>query len=67
MSKLTNTFVIFTIGFVFIWMIKPQIFFKDDQVRPFIFNGQRINSFITLHIFVIVWAIISHIISSRLK
>jgi hypothetical protein len=67
MSRLTNTFVIFTIGFVCVWMTKPQIFFYGDQVRPLIFNGQRINSLITLHIFVIIWAIISHILASRLN
>jgi len=67
MSRLTNTFVIFTIGFVCIWMNKPQIFFIGDKVRPFVFNGRRINSLITLHIFVIIWAIISHILASKLN
>jgi hypothetical protein len=67
MSRLTNTFVIFTIGFIFIWMNKPQIFFKDEQVRPFIFNGRRINSLITLHTFIIIWAILAHAIASKLK
>ncbi len=67
MSRLTNTFVIFTIGFICIWMIKPIIFFNGDQVQPFIFNGQRINSFVTLHIFAIFWAIIAHAFASRLN
>ena len=66
MSKLTNTFVIFTIGFIWIWMIKPQIFFNEDQVRPFIFNGRRINSFITLHTFVIFWAVFANILASKI-
>jgi hypothetical protein len=67
MSRLTNTFVIFTIGFIFIWMTKPQIFFRGDQVRPFIFNGKKVNSLITLHTFVILWAILSHLLASKLK
>lgn len=64
---LTNTFVIFTIGFICVWMTKPQIFFNNNQVRPFIFNGRKINSLVTLHTFVILWAAISHILASRLK
>ena len=67
MSRLTNTFVIFTIGFVCVWMAKPQIFFQGDQVRPFVFNGRRINSIITLHTFVILWALIAHALASKLN
>lgn len=67
MSKLPNTFVIFTIGFILVWMAKPQIFFEEDQVIPFIFNGKRINSLVTLHTFIIFWAVVSHILASKLN
>ena len=66
MSKLVNSFVIFSIGFIAIYMTKPIIFFNGDHVRPFIFNGRKINSVITLHTFVIFLAIVSHILASRL-
>jgi len=66
MSKLINSFVIFCIGFICIYMTKPIIFFDGDNVRPFVFNGRKINSLITLHTFVIFLAIISHAIASKL-
>jgi hypothetical protein len=47
-------------------MTKPIIFFDGDHVRPFVFNGRKINSLITLHTFVIFLAIISHAIASKL-
>ena len=67
MSKLINTFVIFTIGFIWIWMFKPQIFFNGEYVKPFIFNGQKINSIFTLHTFIILWAILSYVFACKLK
>jgi hypothetical protein len=66
MSKLVNSFVIFCIGFIAIYMTKPIIFFDGDHVRPFIFTGKKINSVITLHTFVIFLAIISHALASKL-
>ncbi len=66
MSKLVNSFVIFCIGFIAVYMTKPIIFFDGDRVRPFIFNGRKVNSVITLHTFVIFLAIVAHILASRL-
>ncbi len=66
MSKLANSFVIFCIGFIAIYMTRPIIFFDGDQIRPFIFNGRKINSVITLHTFVIFLAIAAHILASKL-
>jgi hypothetical protein len=66
MSKLVNSFVIFCIGFIAIYMTRPIIFFDGDRVRPFIFNGRKINSVITLHTFVIFLAIVAHALASKL-
>ena len=68
MSKLANTFIIFCIGFIAIYMSKPLIFFDyDGNIKPFKFNGRRINSILTLHTFTIFLAFLSHILASRLK
>jgi len=68
MSRLLNTFIIFSIGFTAIYMYKPIIFFDyNGNVRPFKFNGRRINSVLTLHTFTIFLAFLSHILASRLK
>jgi hypothetical protein len=68
MSKLINTFIIFTIFFITIYMSKPYIFFDyNGNLRPFKFNGRQINSIFTLHTFTIFLAIISHILASRLN
>ena len=68
MSKFSNTFIIFTIFFITIYMSKPDIFFDyNGNLRPLKFNGRQINSFITLHTFTIFLAFISHILANRLN
>ena len=68
MSKLTNTFIIFTIFFITIYMSKPEIFFDyKGNLRPLKFNGRQINSIFTLHTFTIFLAFISHILANRLN
>jgi len=67
MSKLNNSFIIFTIFFILIYIYKPSIFFDyNENLIPLRLNGQVTNIYI-LNIFTIFLAFISHILSSRLK
>jgi len=67
MSKLNNSFIIFTIFFILIYIYKPSIFFDyNEYLIPLRLNGQVTNIYI-LNIFTIFLAFISHILSSRLK
>jgi hypothetical protein len=68
MSKLNNSFIIFTIFFILIYIYKPSIFFDyNDNLTPLRLNGQQVTNIYILHIFTIFLAFISHILASRLK
>ena len=67
MSKLNNSFIIFTIFFILIYIYKPSIFFNyNGNLSPLRLNGQVTKIYI-LHIFTIFLAFISHILGSKLK
>ena len=68
MTKLSNSFMLFTVFFIIIYISKPDIFFDNyENIRPLYFNGRQINSIITLHTFTIFLAVISHLLASRLN
>jgi hypothetical protein len=67
MSKLNNSFIIFSIFFILIYIYKPSIFFDyNENLTPLRLNGKVTNIYI-LHIFTIFLAFMSHILASRLK
>jgi hypothetical protein len=67
MSRLLYSFIIFCIGFITILMIKPRLFFYGKTIKPLLINGQQINSLKTLHLFIILWAVISYILAYKIN
>ena len=67
MSKLNNSFIIFSIFYILVYIYKLPIFFDyNGNLIPLRLNGKITNIYI-LHIFTIFLAFISHILASRLK